>query len=76
MSSYYYDKYVTACRMVERLLESVYADYQAFRARRGVEEQRLSVKKLENSPAALFSSWNGILSDGQKGPVHEDNKYT
>ena len=61
--------------MVERLLQSVYADYQAFRARRGFEESRLSVKKLENSPAALFSGWNGFLSGGQKGSVGKD-KYT
>ena len=75
VSSYYYDKYITACILVERLLQEVYSDYQTFRAKRGVNEPRLAVKKLENTPAALFASWNGFLSTGQNGPV-PTAKYT
>ena len=48
VSSKYLDKYQLACRLVQELIQQVYAEYADFCRSRGHREPRISIKKSES----------------------------
>lgn len=56
VSSKYYEKYVQACKLVEKLLREVYQEYNNYCRWKGRTVQYYKVTKMENNPASYLST--------------------
>lgn len=58
VSSQYHEKYVEACRLVEKLLKDIYREYNSFCRYRGRPTKHYKIIKMENSPACFLSNYS------------------
>lgn len=58
VSSQYHDKYIEACKLVEKLLKDTYREYNNFCRYRGKSTKHYKIIKMENSPACFLSNYS------------------
>lgn len=57
VSSKYYEKYLEACKLVEKLLKDLYYEYNSYCRYRGRPTRNYRIMKMENNPACYLSSY-------------------
>ena len=57
ISSKYHEKYVEACKLVEKLLKDVFCEYNNYCRYRGRSIQAYKISKMENNPASFLSNY-------------------
>lgn len=57
ISSKYHQKYVEACKLVEKLLKDVFCEYNNYCRYRGRPTHAYKITKMENNPASYLSNY-------------------
>lgn len=58
VSSKYYEKYIEACKLVEKLLKDVYCEYNNYCRWKGRPTKSYKIVKMENNPASFLSNYS------------------
>lgn len=58
VSSQYHEKYIEACKLVEKLLKDIYREFNNFCSKRGRPTKHYKIIKMENSPACFLSNYS------------------